>query len=363
MSKVLKRILTLVIVLVVLGIIFYPKLSPLLVGEAGNESGGRGPGGPGGGRPLLTVSAVIVKPQLLENKVAVTGEIVPNEFLELKSEVSGKINGIFFQEGQAVKKGQLLLKVNVDELLAQLDKVKFTTKLREDTEFRQRQLLEKEAISQEEYELALTELQTSNSDIRLLETQIAKSEIRAPFDGIVGFREISEGAYVIPSTILTSLYSIQPAKIQFSIPGKYSNQVKKGSPIAFKIDAVDDVFKGEVYVIEPRLNSETRTLTLRALSPNPSNILLPGQFVRVELILDTKEGAIMVPSEAVIPELVGSKVFVSKGGKVVPVAIETGYRTDTDLEILSGLHAGDTVITSGILQVRQGMQVNIQIQN
>lgn len=360
MSKISKRILSIIIVLVLLGIIFYPKLAPLLSKDPSPE-GGPGGGRPGGGMERLNVTGVVVQPQLLENKVSVTGEIVPNEYLELKSEVSGKIDGIYFQEGQAVKKGQLLLKVNVDELLAQLDKVKYTTKLRENTEFRQRQLLEREAISQEEYDQALTELQTSQSDIRLLETQISKSEIRAPFDGIVGLRQVSEGAYVTSSTVLASFYSIQPAKIEFSIPGKYSNQVTKGSPITFKIDAVDDVFKGEVYVIEPRLSSETRTLTLRALSPNPLNILLPGQFVRVELILSTKEGAIMVPSQAVVPELGGAKLYLSKSGKVMPIQVETGIRTDTDLEILSGLNPGDTVITSGILQVRQGMDINVQL--
>ena len=362
MNKTSKRILVIVIVLVLLGIVFYPKLSPLLSSEPSGEGAPGGMGGrPGAGSSLLTVSAVVVKPQLLENKVTVTGEIVPNEYLELKSEVSGKIDGIFFEEGQSAKRGQLLMKVNVDELLAQLDKVKYTTKLREQTEFRQRQLLEREAISQEEYDQALTEFQTSQSDIQLLETQIAKAEIRAPFDGIVGLREVSEGAYVTPSTVLASYYSIQPAKIQFSIPGKYSNQVKKGSPISFTIDAVDDIFDGEVYAIEPRLSSETRTLALRALSPNPNNILLPGQFVRVELILDTKEGALMVPSEAVIPELGGSKVFITKSGKVSSVAVVPGFRTSTDLEILTGLNVGDTVITSGILQVRPGMEVNIEL--
>lgn len=356
MNKTTKRILFLIITLIIIGLIFYPKLD-LFKTDAGNASQGSG----GGGFRTMTVNGVVVNPTLLENKISVTGEVMANESLDIRSEISGKVEKIYFKEGQFIKRGQLLLKINADELNAQKQKVLYTQKLRQDLEFRQRQLLEREAISQEEYDQALNELQTAEADLLLLETQIEKSQIKAPFDGIIGLREISEGAYITPSNSIASFYSINPIKIEFAIPGKYSNRVNVGNEISFTVDASPEVFNGKVYAKEPRLNQNTRTLALRAISPNNRNILLPGQFARVEFLLDRKENALMIPTEAAIPELNGTKLFLSKGGKVSPAFVETGIRTDTHLEIISGLNPMDTVITTGIIQVRPGMDVNVNL--
>jgi membrane fusion protein (multidrug efflux system) len=316
-------------------------------------------GPPGPSQRKLTVTGVIVEPKQFVNKISVTGEIVPNEFLELKSEISGKIDRIYFKEGQAVKKGQLLVKINVDDLIAEREKLLYTKKLRETLEHRYRQLLDREAISQEEYDQSLTELQTADADINVLNTEIQKSEIRAPFSGIVGLRQVSQGAYVTSATVLAPLYSIHPAKVQFAIPSKYSTQVKVGNRISFTTEGIPTIFEGELYAIEPRVDPNTRTLTLRARCPNRDGKLLPGQFIRVELILEIKENVMMVPTEAVIPELGTNKVYIQRGGVVVPAIVETGTRTDTDLEITSGIEAGDTVLTSGILQLRPGMGINV----
>jgi membrane fusion protein (multidrug efflux system) len=357
MNKTTKRILGAVIAIVLLGIVFYPKMDFL---KADSAAAASGPPSRGGGGPM-TVSAVVIEPTLLENKISVTGEILANESLDLKSEISGKVARIYFREGQEVKKGALLVKINVDELIAQREKIVYTQKLREDSELRQRQLLEREAISQEEYEQALNELQTNMADLKLVETQIRKSEIRAPFDGIIGLREISEGSYITPTNVIAAYYSINPIKVQFAIPGRYSTRVQKGSDITFSVDATLDIFNGKVYAIEPKLNPNTRTLTMRAICQNPGNVLLPGQFARVQFILDRKEDALMVPTQAVIPELDGTKVFLSKGGKVVQQYVKTGIRTDTYLEITEGLSSMDTVLTSGILQVRPGMEINVNL--
>jgi len=311
----------------------------------------------------IPVNAVVVKPKKVENKITLTGSIVANESVELKSEISGRIEKIYFKEGTRVKDGDLLVSINDDELRAEAEKLKYTKKLREEEEFRQRRLLEREAISQQDYDLALTELNTVKADIKLVAAQLDKTKLRAPFDGVIGLRHVSEGSYITPSDPIASLFNINPAKIDFSIPGKYSNEVKKGDKIYFSTEASDKEREGIVYAIEPRIDPNTRTLSMRALSPNDDGKLLPGQFAKIELIFNTVEDAIMVPSEAVIPELGGHKVYLSKDGHVQVSKVNIGIRTENELEITSGINPNDTLITTGVLQVRPGANVNLNILN
>jgi membrane fusion protein (multidrug efflux system) len=238
-----------------------------------------------------------------------------------------------------------------------VEKQKYNRKLYEDNEFRQRKLLEKEAISQEEYDNALNRLNTTIADIRLLEAQLAKTQIRAPFDGTIGLRFVSEGAFINSNTVITTLYNLSPAKIDFSIPGRYSTQIAAGRKIFFTIENDDQVFEGEVFAIEPQIDANTRTLKVRAIADNRRNLLLPGQFVRVELILQTVMNALLVPSEAVVPELNGHKVYLVRNGKATEAPVEIGLRTDRNVEVISGIKPGDTLITTGMLQMRNGLGV------
>ncbi len=354
-----KTLITLGIVAAVTFLIALPKLN--LFGKRNNVpqtgSAARGSQAP------LPVNAVVVNPGRLDNRLIFTGSILPNESLELRAEAAGKVSKIYFEEGGKVKKGQLLLEINDDELVAQLEKQKHNRKLNEDIEFRQRKLLEKDAISQEEYDNALNRLNTTIADIKLLEAQLAKTRIYAPFEGIIGFRYVSEGAYINPTTTVATLYSLNPAKIEFNLPGRYSTQVRAGKRVRFTVENDLRTFEGEVYAVEPQIDLNTRTLRVRALAGNPEGILLPGQFVRVELILETIENALLVPSEALIPDLQGYKLFVNDGGQAREQRVETGIRTDREVEILSGLRAGDTVITTGMLQLRPGAPVRVTLVN
>ncbi|GIV36425.1 MAG: MexH family multidrug efflux RND transporter periplasmic adaptor subunit [Cyclobacteriaceae bacterium] len=353
-----KTIITTGVVAIVIFLIALPKLNLF-----GSRNSSPQPAGNPGAPPPLPVQAVIITPSRLDNRLIFTGSILPNESLELKAEASGKISKIYFEEGRKVKKGQLLLEINDDELVAQLEKQKHNRKLNQDIEFRQRKLLEKDAISQEEYDNALNRLNTTIADIKLLEAQLAKTRIYAPFDGTIGFRFVSEGAYISPSTTVATLYNLNPAKIEFNLPGRYSTQVRAGKKVRFTVENDPRTFEGEVYAVEPQIDVNTRTLKVRALASNPEGLLLPGQFVRVELILETIENALLVPSEALIPDLQGHKVFVNQGGKAAEQRVEIGLRTDRQVEILSGLEAGDTVITTGILQLRPGAPVSVSLVN
>ena len=359
MNKTVKRLITGLVILLVVGIIAWPKISYLFEDAAQKASAERA-ASEALKASATPVNAVVVVPQTLDDKIEVNGEILANESLELKSEISGKVTNIFFQEGQQVRKGELLLTINDNELRAQLEKVKYTKKLVEDNEYRQRKLLEREAISQEEYDQALTELNTSIADIKLIEAQIAKSQIRAPFDGVVGLRYVSEGSYISPQNVIATLSNLDPAKIEFSIPSKYSTNVGVGDDITFSTEGIGQNFSGKIYAIEPKIDPATRTMKLRAISPNPDNRLLPGQYTRVDVILNSTDSALMVPSEAVIPTFEGHSVFVHSGGKAEKRNVEIGIRTRREVEIKEGLAYRDTVITSGLLQIKDGSKVTLK---
>lgn len=352
-----KQILTGVIVVAVVLLLAIPKLG--LFGDKKTAGQGPGQGGPGGAGKL-PVEVLVIKPAKIDNKLVVTGSVLPNESLELKSEASGKITQLTFQEGGAVKKGDLLVQINDEEIKAQLLKQQHNQKLNEDNEFRQRKLLEKDAISQEEYDNALNRLNTTIADLKLLEAQLEKTKVIAPFSGTIGLRYVSEGAYISPNTVIATLYNNSPAKIEFAVPGRYSPLVKPGRKIFFTIESDTNRFQGTVYAIEPRIDPETRTLKIRAMADNSKGLLLPGQFVKLELILESIGNAILVPTEAVIPEQGGKKVFILEDGKAKEVKIETGIRTELKLEVLSGLKPGDTLLTTGILQLRAGMPIQVQ---
>jgi membrane fusion protein (multidrug efflux system) len=256
-----------------------------------------------------------------------------------------------------VKKGDLLAKINDRPLQAQLLKLQAQKKLAEEKEFRQRSLLEKDAISRESYDQIATELQELEADIILVQARIAETELRAPFDGIIGLRLLSEGSYTSPSTKIVRLVKISPLKIEFSVAERYANEIKAGFPIEFKIDGNNNVFKATVYAVEPKVDINTRTIGVRALYPNTREELKPGRFASISMRLAQINNTIAIPTEAVIPEMDGEKVFVLKSGKAFPVKVTIGLRTAALIQIQEGLQFGDTLLTSGILQLRQDLPV------
>lgn len=349
-----KRILTLSIIILVVLLLAIPKLG--LFDQSPTGQGNK----PAGSGSILQVQGYVLQPVPFDNTLVITGSVLANESLELKSEASGKITRINFKEGSRVRAGDLLVQINDEEIRAQIEKQRYMQKLNKDNEYRQRQLFKKDAISQEEYDNALNRLNTTISDIKLLEAQLQKTRVYAPFDGIIGLRYVSNGAYITPSMAIATLYNNSPAKIDFAVPSRYSPLISTGKKIRFTIENdTSRVFAGEVYAIEPRINEETRTLKLRALADNSKGLLIPGQFVKVDLILDSKPNALMIPTQAVVPGQVGQKVFVTQSGKAKEVLVETGIRTSVNIEVRSGLQAGDTVITTGILQLRDGLPIQV----
>jgi membrane fusion protein (multidrug efflux system) len=338
-------------------IIFYPKIKPLFNKEMqGGPAKGRQMMGGGGQQPLFASGFVIKSVQMNEMKNS-SGTILPDEEVDLSFETSGKIVAIHFKEGTRVKKGDLLAKMNDRPLQAQLLKLQAQNKLAEEKEFRQRSLLEKDAISRESYDQVATELQAIEADLLLVQARISETELRAPFDGMVGLRLLSEGSYATPATKIVRLVKISPLKIEFSIPERYASEVRPGFPIEFRIDGNNNVFKALVYAVEPKIDINTRTIGVRAMYPNSREELKPGRFASISMRLSQIDNTIAIPTEAIIPEMEGEKVFLYKSGKATSVKVITGLRTESLIQIQDGLKFGDTLLTSGILQLREGLPV------
>ena len=307
----------------------------------------------------VPVTAHIVSYEKLSNNVFTTGSILANEEVELRSEISGKIVEILFREGAFVSKGDLLVKINDSDLQAELRKAASKVKLIEDREARQRQLAQNQMISQEDYESTLNDLEASKAEYDLIKSRIDKTEIRAPFSGVVGLREVSEGSFVTSTTNIARLQNLSNLKVDFAIPQKYAAQVKIGDEISFKLSGSEFQYKAKIFAIEPKIDPSTRTLKLRAICTATYKNLFPGAFVNAALDLKETDQAILIPSVAIVPELKGQLVYLYKGGTVMPQKVEIGLREDKQVQITSGLTAGDTVVTSGILQMRPGIKVKI----
>jgi membrane fusion protein, multidrug efflux system len=316
-------------------------------------------GGPPKGM-AVGVKAIVLKPEFLQNNINITGTILPNEEVELRSEISGRVTGIYFQEGAAVKKGQMLVKINDTDFQAQLKKVRIQEKLAAEDEFRKSKLLEIKGISQEEYDRALNLVNTLRTDADLLQAQIVKTEIRAPFNGVIGLRYISEGGFISPTSLVATMQDIDPVKVEFSVPEKYVDLVKKGSKIEFTITGKEKKYTGTVYAAAAKIDLNTRSLTVRATAPNPDHSLIPGAFVKIGFTLENIKDALMIPTEALVPELGGQKVFIVQNDTARSVKVETGIRTEKEVQVTSGLNPSDTVIITGLLQIRNNSKVKVE---
>ena len=343
---------------IVAGGIWYqqPKVNEELA-QAEQKPSGKG----GGGMKVLNVNGKLIRPQQLTDEFRTTGLILPDEEVNLSFETSGKIIDIKFTEGTTVHKGQLLAKVNDKTLQAQLKRLMAQLDLAKNRVYRQEQLLKKEAASQEAYEEAKTQLATLEAEIEGVKVNIELTELRAPFDGVIGLRQVSVGAYANPSTVVAKLTKISPLKVEFSVPERYASQIKKGVNMDFTVEGFMDAFHATVYAVESAVDRDQHVFTARGLYQNASHRLLPGQYASILLKKEEISDAMVIPTEAIVPEMGVDKVFCYRSGKAMPVEITTGIRTAGEVQVLSGLQMGDTIITSGTLQLRMGLPVTLDM--
>lgn len=309
------------------------------------------------------VDGIVLQPQEFSNTILVSGSIGANEQVQIRSQVTGIVTHIYFNEGSAVKKGQALVKIDDAELQAQLSELLIRENLASENEIRAKSLLQKEGISKEEYEISLSALKSLQAQSQIIRTQISKTIIKAPFDGTIGLRNISVGEYVTTDIIIANLVNINPVKITFSVPEKYASSMKLNTKVRFTFAGSSKTYTASIYAIEPGIDALTRTMQLRAKASNDDGALLPGSFANIELPLTTIKDALLIPTEAVVPIQDGKKVFIVKNGKAAEAIVQTTSRTDKDLLILSGLQAGDTVLTTGVMSMKEGTSVKVKITN
>jgi len=360
MTKQVRWGLLVVILLVIIGIIAFPSLKSKFTTSKQDDIPATTAVSPR--NQVLNINAEILQFRTLTDKTIVLGTTIPDEEVDLSFESSGKVVAIYFTEGTHVKEGDLLAKINDKPLQAQLKKFEAQVPLARDRVYRQHTLLERDAVSQEAYEQVTTEYEKLMADIELVKANIAQTELRAPFDGIIGLRTVSEGAYVTPSTMIVKLTKISPLKIEFSVPEKYSSDIRNGTPIVFSLmdsEGIPHAYQATVYAVESKIEFETMTLTARAYYANPNEHIAPGRYVSIEVAKDEIKEALAIPSEAVIPEMGKNMVFKYMNGIAQPVEILIGLRTEERVQVLEGLSVGDTLITTGVMQLRSGMKVSI----
>jgi membrane fusion protein (multidrug efflux system) len=310
----------------------------------------------------LNVRAVVLSQQGLTDGIFVSGSLVPDEEVNLSFESSGKITDIFFKEGTHVEKGELLAKINDAPLQADLRKKQAQVKLMQDRLYRAKALLEKEAVSKEAFQEAEANLAALEAEIEGVEAQIEQTELRAPFSGIIGLRQVSVGAYATTTTEVATLTKTAPLKVEFNVPERYAGMLPEGTELTFTAEGDLTTRNAKVYASDSRVDPETRTFAIRAIYPNADGKLIPGRYVNVNLVTQRFDNTLAVPSEAIVSEMGIDKVFVCKNGKAQPVEIAKGLRTDAMVQVLRGLVPGDTVITSGTMQLRSGQNVVVSVQ-
>lgn len=323
----------------------------------------KGKGGKSSGKSsasaVIPVNVYVISKETINNQIFASGTIMPNEEVDLKSEGTGRLIKLDIQEGSTVTKGQLIGKINDRELKAQLQKVIYNQDLAKKIEARQKKLLNVEAINLEDYDVTTTNIQVLDAEREVIETQIARTEIRAPFTGKIGLKNISEGAYLVPGTSVVTIVQSNPVKIDFTVPEKYSSSIRPGNSIGFSLDGDGTDHWAKVIAVEPKVDEALRTLKIRAMAQNPGGRFVPGMFVKVEVSLSATDNAIMIPTEAIVPVLKGKKVYVVKNGKAEEKMVVTGLRTDKKIQIIDGIQLGDSLITSGIIALRSGISVKV----
>lgn len=313
---------------------------------------------PKGGDETL-VDVLVVAPRSISNQIEANGSVMANEYVELHPETNGRIVYLNVPEGASVTKGTVIARINDADLQATLEKSRAQLELYQKTEEREHKLLDINGINQADYDLAVSNVNSTRADIDYTQAQLDKTVIRAPFDGIVGLRQVSPGAYVTPANIIATVQQVDKIKVDFTLPEQYAAVIRPGTLVDIQLDAQTNTRrKGLIVATEPQINTTSRNLKVRALLRD--GLAHPGAFVKVFVDAGSGKKAIMVPTNCIIPEDKNNQVIVVRSGRAKVVNVETGVREADNIEITKGLVTGDTVIVTGVLFARPDQPVTIR---
>lgn len=322
-----------------------------------HAAAGGGSKAKGGDSPLVDV--IVAAPRSISNLIEANGSVMANEYVELHPEISGRIVYLNVPEGGSVTKGTVIARINDADLQATLEKSRAQLELYQKTEEREKKLLDINGINQADYDLAVSNVNSTKADIDYTQAQLDKTVIRAPFDGIVGLRQVSPGAYLTPANVIATVQQVDKIKVDFTLPEQYAAAIRPGSLVDIQLDAqVNARRKGLIVATEPQINTTSRNLKVRALLRE--GLANPGAFVKVFVDAGAGKKAIMIPTNCIIPEDRNNQVIVVKSGRARVVNVETGMREADNIEITKGLVTGDTVIVTGVLFARPDQPVSIR---
>lgn len=315
---------------------------------------------PAAGGPPLLARGHVVTPKPLAVRVPTVGTLVANEYVEVVSELSRRLVKVHVSEGALVKKGALLFSLDASDLGADVRRLEVKRKLLSSNEARSRQLLAQNLVSQAEYDRVKSELDEIQAELGTRGVTLAKTRIRAPFAGKVGLRRVSAGAWVTPQTVLTTLQDTSKLKLDFSLPERYSGDVRVGHELSFRVTGRPEQFKGSVIAVEPGIDRATRSISVRGVTDNSEGKLTAGAFANVEVPIGAERPVLTIPAQALVPDVKGHGVWVRADGKATLRRVEIGQRSADEVEIVSGLSAGDTVLVNNLLRLREGAPVTLE---
>ncbi|MEM9886041.1 MAG: efflux RND transporter periplasmic adaptor subunit [Bacteroidota bacterium] len=307
------------------------------------------------------VEGLVVENSAVDETINATGSLIANETVEIRPERAGRLVSLNFQESSNVQSGKLLAQIDDSELLAQRSRLMINLDLAKKEVARGDELLQIQGISEEEMDRLQNRVEDINAEVKILDIQIEKSKVHAPFSGVLGLRQISRGAYITPTDVIVDLQQIHPIKLEFDVPERYLTKVRENQPLEFTVVGADETFAAKVYAIGAEISPATRTFKVRATANNRAGLLKPGQFAKVNLVTGTNNKAILVPTDAVVPVLEGKQVFVARNGRAIASKVATGNRMADEIEILDGLMAGDTIITTGLLSLSDGALIEVNV--
>lgn len=297
--------------------------------------------------------------QTISETLEVPGTIVAEDATEIHPEVSGRIVRLNLREGAYVSKGAVLAKLYDGDLQAQKRKLQVQLQIAQQTLARQEQLVKIGGISKEDFAAAGLQVSNLRADLDIINTAIAKTVIRVPFSGKLGLKAISTGAYVTPQSIIATIQKTSDLKIDFSLPEKYANQIRNGQFVNFTIEGSERAYSAVISATQSGIEQTTRSLMVRASVRGETAGLTPGNFAKVTLRFEPNPNALMIPSQAIIPQARGKKVVVYRNGQANFVDVETGVRDSALVQITEGLNKGDTVVITGLLSVKPDSKITV----
>mgnify|MGYP001030115647 FL=1 len=323
---------------------------------AGAPAPGKGGGPPGGF--AIGVETVRVATSVFVDDVAAVGSLKSNESVVLRPEIAGRIAAIHLREGMPAAKGAVLVALDASTQAAELRQAEANLALSQANHRRTEELYEKKFVSARARDEAAANLKVLEAAVALAQARLQKTQIRAPFAGIVGIRNVSVGDYVKEGQELVNIEDIGALKADFRLPESYLSRLRKGQSVEVSTDAMPgQTFKGTLDAIDPLLDASGRAISLRARLENPDLKLRPGMFVRVRLAFGGERQGLAVPEEALVPAGDDNFVFRVSEGKAQRVMVKVGQRRDATVEITEGLKAGDEVVSAGQLKLRDGVPV------